>query len=78
MALPEFAGEAEFRARWINPFLQKLGYTMVTHPTVRTNMAKIIFLQTSTDSSTCGFSQLRQNLVMLVRETLSLKNCSIK
>lgn len=31
MALPEFAGEAEFRARWINPFLQKLGYTMVTH-----------------------------------------------
>jgi len=31
MPLPKFKNEAEFREKWIGPFLQKLGYVLVTH-----------------------------------------------
>jgi len=31
MPLPDFKNEAEFREKWIAPFLVRLGYIMVTH-----------------------------------------------
>jgi len=31
MAIPHFASEADFRKKWIAPFLTKLGYVLVTH-----------------------------------------------
>lgn len=31
MSLPEFKDEAEFRQKWIAPFLAKLGYTQIRH-----------------------------------------------
>lgn len=31
MAMPEFPNEAEFRTKWIKPFLSKLGYVLVSH-----------------------------------------------
>lgn len=62
MALPEFASEADFRQKWIKPFLGKLGFVHVVHHHGPGEQGKDFFFADYDRFENCRFYALQAKL----------------